>query len=91
MTPRDAVHKTVLQTGDAAQPRANTNHGRHQKSKPLIPLHSRSRCGAPRPSLFLIVVQRSNEKEISHGRAVVANALKLLRNGAVGFIDGLDG
>ena len=55
MTPRDAVHKTVLQTGDAAQPRANANHGRHQKRKPLIPLHSRSRCGAPRPGLFLML------------------------------------
>src|SRR5262249_13150628 len=45
MKPRDAVHKTVLQTGDTAQPRANANHGRHQKRKPLIPLHSRSRFG----------------------------------------------
>jgi hypothetical protein len=29
---------------------------------------------------------RSNEKEISRGRGVVANTLKLPRNGAVGFI-----
>src|SRR5438094_3300824 len=56
MTPKDAVHKTVLQTGDTAQPSANANHGRHQKRKPLSPLHSRSRCGPPRPSVFLIVV-----------------------------------
>ena len=56
MTPRDAVHKTVLQMGDTAQPIANANHGRHQKRKPLIPLQSRSRCEAPRRSVFLIVV-----------------------------------
>ena len=32
----------------------------------------------------------TNEKEISHGRGVVANTLNLQRNGAVGFIDWLD-
>jgi hypothetical protein len=32
-------------------------------------------------------LHRSNEKEISHGTVVVANTLKLYRNGAVGFID----
>src|SRR6516225_9886509 len=36
MTPKDAVHKRVLQMGDTAQPRANANHGRHQKRKPLV-------------------------------------------------------
>ena len=30
-----------------------------------------------------------NEKEISHGRVAVPNMLKLLCNGAVGFIDWL--
>jgi len=55
MTPRDAVHKTVLQTGDTAQPRANANHGRHQKRKPLTPLHNRSRCEPPGRSAFLML------------------------------------
>jgi len=32
----------------------------------------------------------SNEKEISQRQGVVANTLKLCRNGAVGFIDWLD-
>ena len=31
-----------------------------------------------------------NEKEISHGRGVVANTLNLSRNERVGFIDWLD-
>src|SRR5262245_62131598 len=34
MTPRDAVHKAVLQTGETAQPRANAIHGRHQQRNP---------------------------------------------------------
>jgi hypothetical protein len=56
ITPRDAVHKTVLQRGDTAQPIANANHGRHQKRIPLIPLHSRSRCELPGRSEFFIIV-----------------------------------
>src|SRR5215475_1469866 len=78
MKPRDAVHKTVLQTGDTAQPRANANHGRHQKRKPLVPLHSRSRCGSPRPSGFLIVVSRPNESKMSDsGRERVLLGVKV--------------
>ena len=70
ITLRDAVHKTVLQRGDTAQPRANASHGRHQKRKPLIPLHSRSRCEPPGRTVFLIVVWRPNEMELSHGRVL---------------------
>ena len=33
---------------------------------------------------------RHNEKEIIHGRCVVANTLESLRDGAVGVIDWLD-
>jgi len=41
-------------------------------------------------NLLLYFVKLPNEKEISRGR-VVPNMLNLFRNGAVGFIDWLDG
>src|SRR5262245_24952615 len=45
MNPSDVVHKTVLKAGDAEKPSAKANHGKHQRTHALDPLHSRSRSG----------------------------------------------